>query len=108
MTREAELKARDFAALALGGFAAETEVGVVQRLLLQAQTALGSYADRPWAVEQGWPSYVATLLELVRGAEAGSDHQLAVRQRADRRRCSPRRRSRRSAAGATARPRWRA
>ncbi|MFC5065817.1 aminopeptidase N [Actinomycetospora atypica] len=77
MTREAEMRARDFVALAIGGIAAETEVGVVQRLLLQAQTALGAYAEPTWAVEQGWPSFVATLLGLVDGAEAGSDHQLA-------------------------------
>ena len=46
MTREAELKARDFTALVAGGFGAETEIGVVQRLLLQAQTAIMSYARR--------------------------------------------------------------
>ena len=45
MTREAELKARDFTALVAGGLGAETEIGVVQRLLLQAQTAIVSYAD---------------------------------------------------------------
>ncbi len=45
MTREAELKARDFVALVISGVHAETEVGVAQRLLLQAQTALTSYAD---------------------------------------------------------------
>ena len=45
MTREAELQARDFVTLVPGGLAAETEVGVVQRLLLQAQTALASYAE---------------------------------------------------------------
>ncbi|WP_018335359.1 aminopeptidase N [Actinomycetospora chiangmaiensis] len=78
MTREAEMRARDFVALVVGGIAAETEVGVVQRLLLQAQTALASYADPQWAVEQGWPSFVATLLDLARTAEAGSDHQLAI------------------------------
>ncbi len=78
MTREAELRARDFVALVVGGIAAETEVGVVQRLLLQAQTALASYADPQWAVEEGWPSFVATLLELAHTAEAGSDHQLAI------------------------------
>jgi aminopeptidase N len=50
----------------------------VQRLLLQAQTALASYAEPTWAVEQGWPSFVATLLDLVRRAEPGSDHQLAL------------------------------
>ncbi|MFF5992838.1 aminopeptidase N [Prauserella flavalba] len=77
MTREAELKARDFVTLVQRGIHAETEVGVVQRLLLQAQTALNSYAEEKWAREQGWPSFTARLLELVRGAEPGSDHQLA-------------------------------
>ena len=49
MTREAELKARDFVALVTSGVRAEIEVGVAQRLLLQAQTALTSYADPGWA-----------------------------------------------------------
>jgi len=76
MTREAELRARDFVALVLAGVHAETEVGVAQRLLLQAQTALGSYAEPAWAREQGWPQFADRLLELARAAEAGSDHQL--------------------------------
>ena len=77
MTRDAELRARDFVALVSGGIQAETEVGVAQRLLLQAQTALGSYADPEWAASQGWPAFADRLLELARGAAAGSDHQLA-------------------------------
>ena len=77
MTREAELKARDFVSLVAGGVQAETEVGVAQRLLLQAQTALSAYADPQWAVTEGWPAFADRLLELARGAEAGSDHQLA-------------------------------
>jgi len=77
MTREAELKARDFVALVSGGVDAETEVGVAQRLLLQAQTALTSYADPTWASTRGWPAFADRLLELARGAEPGSDHQLA-------------------------------
>ncbi|GAA0242582.1 aminopeptidase N [Saccharothrix mutabilis subsp. mutabilis] len=76
MTREAELKARDFVNLVLGGLHAETEVGVVQRLLLQAQTALSSYADVSWRGE-GWRRFTAKMLELARAAEPGSDHQLA-------------------------------
>ena len=78
MTREAELKARDFVALVMGGVHAETEVGVAQRLLLQAQTALDAYADPDWACSRTagrrsptgcwtWPA----------SAEPGSDHQLA-------------------------------
>lgn len=77
MTREAELRARDFVALVSGGVRAETEVGVAQRLLLQAQTALGSYAEPGWAREQGWPRFADRLLELARDARPGSDHQLA-------------------------------
>ena len=77
MTREAELRARDFVALVSGGVHAETEVGVAQRLLLQAQTALGSYAEPGWAREHGWPQFADRLLELARAAQPGSDHQLA-------------------------------
>ncbi|GAA1218204.1 aminopeptidase N [Prauserella alba] len=77
MTREAELKARDFVTLVQRGIGAETEVGVVQRLLMQAQTALNSYAEPTWAQREGWPAFTARLLELARTAEAGSDHQLA-------------------------------
>ncbi|MCV7259896.1 aminopeptidase N [Mycobacterium shimoidei] len=77
MTREAELRARDFVALVSRGVVAETEVGVAQRLLMQAQTALGSYAEPQWADAEGWPAFADRLLELARDAEAGSDHQLA-------------------------------
>ncbi|MEU3272033.1 aminopeptidase N [Saccharomonospora sp. NPDC006951] len=77
MTREAELKARDFVTLVLRGIGAESEVGVVQRLLLQAQTALNSYAEQGWASGTGWPEFSAKVLELARAAEPGSDHQLA-------------------------------
>ena len=77
MTREAELRARDFVALVSAGVAAETEVGVAQRLLMQAQTALGSYAEPGWARSEGWPAFADRLLELARSAGAGSDHQLA-------------------------------
>ncbi|OLR89572.1 aminopeptidase N [Actinokineospora bangkokensis] len=76
MTREAELKARDFVTLVCRGLSAESEVGVVQRLLLQAQTALASYADPAWA-PTGWQSFTDRILELATAAEPGSDHQLA-------------------------------
>jgi aminopeptidase N len=77
MTRDAELRARDFVALVSAGVHAETEVGVAQRLLLQAQTALNSYAEPGWAAAEGWPAFADRLLELARAAEPGSDHQLA-------------------------------
>ncbi|MGH3824216.1 MAG: aminopeptidase N [Pseudonocardiaceae bacterium] len=78
MTREAEFKARDFVAVVLSGLPAETEVGVVQRLLAQAQVALSSYADPAWASEEGWPRFTSTLTKLIDIAEPGSDHQLAL------------------------------
>jgi aminopeptidase N len=78
MTREAEFKARDFVAVVLGGLPAETEVGVVQRLLAQAQLALSSYAEPGWASDEGWPRFSNTLMTLINTAEAGSDHQLAL------------------------------
>jgi len=77
MTRDAELKARDFVALVISGVHAETEVGVAQRLLLQAQTALSSYADPVWAKENGWPAFGDALLDRARESAPGSDHQLA-------------------------------
>ncbi|MGH4000561.1 MAG: ERAP1-like C-terminal domain-containing protein, partial [Pseudonocardiaceae bacterium] len=78
MTRDAQFKARDFVALVLGGLPAETEVGVVQRLLAQAQTALSSYAEPGWAIEDGWPKFTRTLMDLINTANPGSDHQLAL------------------------------
>ena len=77
MTRDAELRARDFVALVSGGIQAETEVTVAQRLLLQTQTALTSYAEPGWAAEHGWPQFADRMLELARAAQPGSDHQLA-------------------------------
>ncbi|BBY61560.1 aminopeptidase N [Mycolicibacterium sarraceniae] len=77
MTRDAELTARDFVALVMSGVQAESEVGVAQRLLLQAQTALNSYADPAWACANGWPAFADRLLDLARESAPGSDHQLA-------------------------------
>ncbi|MFI2234201.1 aminopeptidase N [Nocardia testacea] len=77
MTRQAEFRARDFVALVQRGIGAETEIGVVQRLLMQANTTLRSYADPAWAEATGWPEYANRLLELAREAAPGSDHQLA-------------------------------
>ncbi|MEU0502521.1 aminopeptidase N [Nocardia sp. NPDC005998] len=77
MTRQAEMRARDFVALVQRGIGTESEIGVVQRLLMQANTAIGSYADPEWANATGWTEYANRLLELAREAAAGSDHQLA-------------------------------
>ncbi|ANY05594.1 aminopeptidase N [Pseudonocardia sp. HH130630-07] len=78
MTREAELKARDFVTLVAGGFDTETEIGVASRLLLQAQTATASYSAPEWATERGWPLLTDALRFRLDTAPAGSDTQLAV------------------------------
>ncbi|MBO0851860.1 MAG: ERAP1-like C-terminal domain-containing protein, partial [Pseudonocardia sp.] len=78
MTREAELKARDFTALVAGGAGRDSETGVVQRLLMQAQTAVASYAEPGWATETGWPLLTDALLAMARAAEPGSDRQLVA------------------------------
>jgi len=77
MTRDAEMKARDFVVLVMSGVHAESEVGVAQRLLLQAQTALSAYADPEWSTSNGWPAFGDRLLDLARESAPGSDHQLA-------------------------------
>ncbi|NUS44523.1 MAG: aminopeptidase N, partial [Mycobacteriaceae bacterium] len=77
MTRNAEMRARDFLALVQNGIGGETEVGVVQRLLMQAQGALSQFAEPAWARSEGWPAFADRVLELARAAEPGSDHQLA-------------------------------
>jgi len=78
MTRDAELKARDFATLVAGGAGRDSESGVVQRLLLQAQTAVASYAEPSWAAQKGWPLLAEATLAMAQGAEAGSDAQLVA------------------------------
>ena len=77
MTRDAQMRARDFVTLALAGVHAETEIGVVQRVLAQVRQAVAAYADPTWAAETGWPAVSRRLVELARGAEPGSDAQLS-------------------------------
>ncbi|MDQ6657735.1 MAG: aminopeptidase N [Actinomycetota bacterium] len=78
MTRDAQLRARDFVTLAVRGLPTESEIGVVQRILSQVSTALRSYADPAWATETGYPQYANTLVELATKAEPGSDVQQAM------------------------------
>ncbi|MEO7125010.1 MAG: aminopeptidase N [Nakamurella sp.] len=77
MTRDAQMRARDFVALALGGIESETEIGVVQRILAQVRSAVGSFADPEWAAKEGWPQFSRQLATLAQVAEPGSDKQLA-------------------------------
>ena len=80
MTRDALMRARDFIALASRGLVTEDQAGVLQRVLMQLQAAVGSYAEPAWAAATGWPAVARTLRELAATAPAGSDTQLSAVQ----------------------------
>ncbi|MEU2350084.1 aminopeptidase N [Modestobacter sp. NPDC049651] len=75
MTRDGELAAREWVQLVLAGIDAETEISVVQSLLLRVQTALASFADPAWA-PTGWALLADKALAALQTAEPGSDAQL--------------------------------
>lgn len=66
MTRNAQMKARDFVALVARGCVAETEMAVLEQILLQGRSAVDSYADPAWADSTGWAMLRDAYLEGVR------------------------------------------
>ncbi|WP_088960715.1 aminopeptidase N [Micromonospora purpureochromogenes] len=76
MTRDAELAARDYVALALAGLPAETDINLVTATLRQASTTLTVYADPAWA-PTGWAELSRTAKTALSAAEPGSGFQLA-------------------------------
>ncbi|MEV7283996.1 aminopeptidase N [Streptomyces sp. NPDC093252] len=76
MTRDALLPAREFVALVLRFAGRESDIGVLQMLHAWAQSALVHYAAPEWRAEGGALFAEGALREL-RGAEPGSEHQLA-------------------------------
>ncbi|MEZ5186571.1 MAG: aminopeptidase N [Candidatus Nanopelagicales bacterium] len=76
MTRDAEMSTGAFLDALASGIADETEVGMVQQVLRQADSAVALYAD-----PEKRPVYTARMAGLLDGlmheAEPGSDHQLA-------------------------------
>ncbi|MFD7904457.1 aminopeptidase N [Kitasatospora sp. NPDC057904] len=76
MTRDGELAARDYLALALSGIGRESDIGVVQSVQRQVKLALDAYTDPAWR-EEGLARWAAAAEEHLRAAEPGSDHQLA-------------------------------
>ncbi|HEY2946995.1 MAG TPA: aminopeptidase N [Micromonosporaceae bacterium] len=76
MVRDAEMSARDYVELALGGLPAERDINLVTATLRQVQGALSFYADPAWA-PTGWRSLAETARRTVAAAEPGSGFQLA-------------------------------
>ncbi|WP_296111155.1 aminopeptidase N [uncultured Corynebacterium sp.] len=68
MTRNAQMRARDFIGLVAGGAAEETELAVLEQILAQARTAAANYADPDWA-DQGWAQLREAFLAAARETE---------------------------------------
>ncbi len=76
MCRDAEMAARDFVALALGGAPSITDISVLQTVLGQAVAAVRRFADPAWRAD-GLAMIAERLRDLLMSAEPGSDFQLA-------------------------------
>jgi aminopeptidase N len=79
LTRDGELRARDYAALVRAGVPSVRGATALRTLLDQAERAVTEYTDPAWRAE-GVPAHAAALLELARGAEPGGDPQLQYAQ----------------------------
>ncbi len=77
MTRDAEMAARDFLRLVLGGLPAESDISMVQTLLARASLAIDAYGD-PAFRAQARQQLTDGVLGLLESAPPGSDHQLAL------------------------------
>jgi aminopeptidase N len=75
MVRNAEMPARDYLKLVLGGIGRETDISIVQILQRQARTAVAMFADPTWRPE-GERLLAETAYRQLRAAEPGSDIQL--------------------------------
>jgi aminopeptidase N len=76
MMRDAEMPARDYLATVLAGIDRETDIGVVQSLLRQAQSAVALFADPAWA-PTGRQALAEAAADALASAEPGGDLQLA-------------------------------
>ena len=75
MTRDGEMRARDFVALVLSGAPSIRQVAVLERVLPQASTAIRRYAHPSWR-QEGVAQLEAALRGWLAAAQPGSDHQL--------------------------------
>jgi aminopeptidase N len=76
MCRDGEMAARDYVRLVMAGVASVADISVVQTLLRQAGQAARRFADPGWR-DTGLALMASSLRELIAGAAAGSDEQLA-------------------------------
>jgi len=76
MTRDAEMRARDFLALVLSGARSITQVAVLERVLDQASLAIRRYGDPAWR-DDGLAELDSALRAWLLAATPGSDQQLA-------------------------------
>ena len=75
MTRDGEMRARDYVELVARNVERETRIGVVQNLAAQATTAVWLYGD-PGNREAAGQALAEAALRRLEAAEPGSDHQL--------------------------------
>ena len=76
MTRDAEMRTRDYVRLVLAGIGQESDIVVVQSLLRQTFAALDHFADSAWR-STGLTQLAAAARAHMTDAKPGSDHQLA-------------------------------
>ena len=79
MCRDAELPARDYLRLVLGGVESVTDISVLQTLLRQAAAAVRRFTDPAWR-PAGLELAATAFRDLLGRAEPGSDAQLAYAQ----------------------------
>ncbi len=77
MTRDAEMAARDYVRLVIHLLDTETDIGVLQSVLRQARLAVERWAV-PSFRDTGLDAIAAACHAHLRGAEPGSDYQLAL------------------------------
>jgi aminopeptidase N len=75
MCRDAEMAARDYVRLVVGGVDSVRDISVVQILLRQATQAVRRFADPDWR-HTGLAFMASSLRPLLLSAAPGSDHQL--------------------------------
>ena len=76
MVRDGEMAARDYVRLVMSGISSVADISVVQTLLRQAGQAVRRFADPAWR-QTGLTLMARALRDLLHGAPAGSDTQLA-------------------------------